>query len=122
MHARCLIARGEIVEARAILETLQPSGFPHVEVLAHQEVAVAWRELGAPDRARPHLTRMAELAAEAGFRLHEMAAWQELARCDPERAGAHRARATSLARSISAGLERADGTWFLEVGSGAGAR
>lgn len=122
MHARCLAAQGATAEARSILEAIQPGGFPHVEVLAHQEVAVAWRELGAPDRARPHLTRMAELAAEAGFRLHEMAAWQELARCDPERAGAHRARATSLARSISAGLERADGTWFLEVGSGAGAR
>ncbi len=125
MQARCLIARGEAAAARAILGDLNTQAqFPHIQVRADLEAAIALRELGEPAAARGFLMRALDAARSASFRLAEMAALQELIRVtdnEAERAD-WRAKAASHARMITSGLERADGALFDTEGAGAGKR
>ena len=124
-QARCLIARGDAAGAARVLESSAgEASFPHIQVRAELEAAVAWRELGRPELARPHLERLLSVARLASFRLYEMAAWQELERVsddEAERADCH-GKAVALQRTVAGSLERADAESFATVGAGAGRR
>ncbi|HMV69320.1 MAG TPA: tetratricopeptide repeat protein, partial [Myxococcota bacterium] len=122
-YARCLAARGDHAEAVRVLESAGvEEAFPHVQVRAELESAVAWRELGRPERARPHLDRLLAVTKLASFRLYELAALQELARISdrPEEVAASRARGVDILRAVTSGLDRADRDSFERAFGAAG--
>jgi len=118
-RARFLAKSGDLDEARAaIVEALRaPSRqWPHQKARLQLNLARAYEQLGEDKRALDCAEAGLRLADACGFRYYAMRARQVLSRVQPDEVarGRHLRVASALARSLAAGMPRADMERFLD--------
>jgi tetratricopeptide (TPR) repeat protein len=124
--ARALLAQIHVAShepdlARGLLSELGPRPiFPHTQIRIDLEVAAAWRLLDEPEIATQHAQSALDTATRCHFDFYALAAHHQLAQTVPEGAERerHARKARSVARSLSASLDRNDGASFLARGWG----
>jgi tetratricopeptide (TPR) repeat protein len=119
--AQIHVASHEPDAARAMLTVEAPQmSFPHIQVRIDLDVATAWRMLGESAQAEHHGRQALEVAQRSRFRFYELIAHHELSQATEDHAlrEQHARKAKSLARSLSASLDRFDGATFVGRGWG----
>lgn len=122
-RALALARIGAPDDARAELERepLAREPWPMVRVRTDLATGEAWLALGEPAAAIEPLQRALSTAESSGYRFYQLLAHHALARTnmEPSIQARHGRVASALARSLAAGLPRADSTRFLGLGWGA---
>jgi tetratricopeptide (TPR) repeat protein len=116
-HAEALAVLGRRAEARAILDAteLDAPAWQHVQVRNELAVGRTLQALDDPEPAIHHLGQALTLAEKNHYRYYQLVAHHLLARLTAStEVGRHRRTATSLARSLAAGLPRDAADRFLD--------
>jgi tetratricopeptide (TPR) repeat protein len=110
------LARAELARPPAVREP-----WPLVRVRTELATGEALIALGDPEAAAAPLRRALATAESHGYRFYQLLAHHGLGRAvdDPPIKARHARVASALARSLAAGLPRADGARFLALGWGA---
>lgn len=116
--AHALAALGRVAEAEEVLaERSAADGlWPHIQIRTDLSLGRALRELGHDAEAATTLQRGLEVAEANGYRYFQLLAHHELAHVikDDDARSRHGRVARALARSLAAGLPRADAKRFTE--------
>ena len=116
----CVLAeQGSDAEARAALSAAQREPgrtWPHQQVRLGLSVSRAWRLLGEREMSFAEALAALELSERCGFKYYVLLARLFAARTAPdaEQAARHESLARAMARSLAAGLPRADSDRFVE--------
>lgn len=119
LHARALVANGDVEAATATLDTLvEHTQLPHVQVRTLLERARAHHALGAVDVARALALEALDRASSTKMRAYVLWSHRQLAALPGPDRDEHATKAHSLARSLAATLDRHDAETFLAAGWG----